>query len=84
MHSFNLFSIGRWLSLNGCAERLSRKWNPYNSSSFLVIFCLQKSFLSVQAWVKELNQLGPKNIIIAIAGNKCDRAVEREVIGFSS
>ncbi len=33
----------------------------------------------MKAWVKELNQLGPKNIIIAIAGNKCDRAVEREV-----
>ena len=31
-----------------------------------------ESFQSVKSWVKEVNQLGPKNIILAIVGNKHD------------
>eukprot|EP00794_Sanderia_malayensis_P018745 gene18745-20634_t len=51
------------------------------ASAAIVVYDItcEMSFKSVQQWVKELNQLGPKNIVIAIAANKCDRSVEREV-----
>ena len=43
----------------------------------------QSSFETLKNWVQELQSLGPENIVIALAGNKCDladqRAVEREV-----
>ena len=37
------------------------------------------SFRCMKNWVKELSQFGPRNIIIAVAGNKCDLEEEREV-----
>lgn len=40
---------------------------------------LESSFDSVKRWVKELEQLGPPNIVIAIAGNKIDLKDQREV-----
>lgn len=51
------------------------------ASAAIVVYdiTVENSLRSVQSWVKELHQLGPKDIIIAIAGNKCDRTVEREV-----
>lgn len=33
---------------------------------------LQDSFQTLKNWVKELRQHGPPNIVVAIAGNKCD------------
>ena len=36
------------------------------------------SFATLKNWVKELKQLGPENIVIAIAGNKCDLDDARE------
>merc|ERR1711943_5468 len=36
------------------------------------------SFGTLKNWVKELKQLGPENIVIAIAGNKCDLDDARE------
>lgn len=33
---------------------------------------LQESFQTLKNWVKELRQHGPPNIVVAIAGNKCD------------
>ena len=30
------------------------------------------SFNTLKAWVRELQQLGPENIVIAVCGNKCD------------
>lgn len=32
----------------------------------------QESFQTLKNWVKELRQHGPPNIVVAIAGNKCD------------
>ncbi len=32
----------------------------------------RSSFDTLQAWVKELQQLGPDNIIICVCGNKAD------------
>mmetsp|Transcript_113317 Transcript_113317/g.315153 ORF Transcript_113317/g.315153 Transcript_113317/m.315153 type:complete len:209 (-) Transcript_113317:416-1042(-) len=37
------------------------------------------SFSTLKNWVRELKQLGPENIVIAIAGNKSDLAPQREV-----
>jgi Ras-related protein Rab-22 len=40
---------------------------------------LQQSLVTLKNWVKELKQLGPDNIVIAIAGNKNDLEDKREV-----
>jgi len=40
---------------------------------------VQTSFKTLQNWVQELQSLGPENIVIAIAGNKCDLEDKREV-----
>ena len=40
---------------------------------------LESSFESVKRWVRELKQMGPQNIVIAIAGNKKDLVDQREV-----
>ncbi|XP_066912081.1 ras-related protein Rab-22A-like [Clytia hemisphaerica] len=40
---------------------------------------LEQSFESVKRWIKELRQMGPQNIVIAIAGNKKDLVDQREV-----
>ena len=39
----------------------------------------EASFEVLQEWITELNRLGPPNIILAIAGNKCDLDDKREV-----
>ena len=39
----------------------------------------KKSFDTLRNWVNELKQLGPENIVIAIAGNKCDLEEQREI-----
>ena len=41
----------------------------------------QASFDCMKSWVKELRQYGPENVVIAIAGNKCDLEEDREVSG---
>lgn len=38
-----------------------------------------QSLTTLKNWVKELKALGPENIVIAIAGNKCDLESNREV-----
>jgi GTPase SAR1 family protein len=43
------------------------------------VFSPQTSFKTLQNWVQELQSLGPENIVIAIAGNKCDLDDKREV-----
>lgn len=40
---------------------------------------MQKSFDEMQTWITELKQLGPPNIVLAIAGNKNDLESERRV-----
>jgi len=37
------------------------------------------SFQTLKNWVRELQQLGPENIVIAVCGNKCDLEDKREV-----
>lgn len=38
------------------------------------------SFHALKTWIKELSRYGPPDILIAIAGNKCDKADQREVL----
>jgi len=40
----------------------------------------QETFSTLKNWVKELRQHGPPNIVVAIAGNKCDLIDVREVM----
>ena len=42
-------------------------------------FVLQISFVKVRDWIRELQQHGPENIVIAIAGHKFDMADLRDV-----
>lgn len=39
----------------------------------------QSSFHALKTWIRELGRFGPSDILIAIAGNKCDKADQREV-----
>eukprot|EP01137_Pigoraptor_chileana_P035353 Opistho-2@29226 len=39
----------------------------------------EASFRALKDWVKELKQLGPPNIVFAIAGNKSDLEAQRQV-----
>ena len=39
----------------------------------------KSSFTTLQMWIKELRQLGPEDIVIVIAANKCDLENQREV-----
>jgi GTPase SAR1 family protein len=38
-----------------------------------------KTFIEMQSWIQELRQLGPDNIVLAIAGNKLDITESRQV-----
>lgn len=40
---------------------------------------LQRSFNEMQTWITELRQLGPQNLVLAIAGNKLDLEDQRQV-----
>lgn len=40
----------------------------------------ESSFHALKNWIKELTRYGPPDILIAIAGNKCDKADQREVL----
>lgn len=50
-----------------CVCQSSKAWVKLRNLLFL-----QESFQTLKNWVKELRQHGPPNIVVAIAGNKCD------------
>jgi len=39
----------------------------------------ETSFSALKIWIRELQRYGPQDIVLAIAGNKCDKADQREV-----
>ena len=39
---------------------------------------IESTFKCMKKWVKELTQFGPKDIILAVVGNKCDLEDKRE------
>uniref|UniRef100_A0ACB8F677 Ras- protein Rab-22A n=1 Tax=Sphaerodactylus townsendi TaxID=933632 RepID=A0ACB8F677_9SAUR len=52
------------------------------SSAAIIVYDITKeeTFSTLKNWVKELRQHGPPNIVVAIAGNKCDLNDAREVM----
>ncbi|XP_048208062.1 ras-related protein Rab-31-like [Perognathus longimembris pacificus] len=51
------------------------------SAAAVIVYDITKqdSFHTLKKWVKELKEHGPENIIMAIAGNKCDLSDIRQV-----
>lgn len=51
------------------------------SAAAIVVYDITRegSFETLKNWVKELQSLGPENIVIALAGNKVDLEDERQV-----
>ncbi|XP_032826296.1 ras-related protein Rab-22A [Petromyzon marinus] len=51
------------------------------SAAAVIVYDITKeeSFQMLKSWVRELRQHGPQDIIVAIAGNKCDLDDMREV-----
>ena len=56
------------------------------SAAAIVVYDItsEESFQNMKNWVKELNKFGPKNIILAVAGNKLDLKEERKVSHLST
>ncbi|XP_058418399.1 ras-related protein Rab-22A isoform X2 [Diceros bicornis minor] len=52
------------------------------SAAAIIVYDITKeeTFSTLKNWVKELGQHGPPNIVVAIAGNKCDLVDVREVM----
>eukprot|EP00118_Oscarella_pearsei_P001335 m.7189 g.7189 ORF g.7189 m.7189 type:complete len:195 (+) comp17966_c0_seq1:115-699(+) len=51
------------------------------AAAAIVVYDVTKmdTFKTLKSWIKELQQLGPRDIVIAVAGNKCDLEEMREV-----
>ena len=52
-----------------------------NAAAAIVVYDItsEVTFEVLQEWITELRKLGPENIVLAIAGNKCDLEEKREV-----
>uniref|UniRef100_A0A8C5KLQ9 Ras-related protein Rab-22A n=1 Tax=Jaculus jaculus TaxID=51337 RepID=A0A8C5KLQ9_JACJA len=56
-------------------------WDTAGQERVITVpFVFQETFSTLKNWVKELRQHGPPNIVVAIAGNKCDLIDVREVM----
>ncbi|XP_078607355.1 ras-related protein Rab-31-like [Branchiostoma floridae x Branchiostoma japonicum] len=58
-------------------EKLARVFAPKHyrdAAAAIVVYDVtsQKSFQTLKDWIRELKQYGSDNIVLAIAGNKCD------------
>ena len=54
-----------------------------NAAAAVIVYDItnESTFEVLQEWITELHRLGPQNIVLAIAGNKCDLEDKREVSG---
>ena len=52
-----------------------------NAAAAIIVYDITNdaTFDVLQEWITELHRLGPQNIVLAIAGNKCDLEDKREV-----
>ena len=52
-----------------------------NAAAAIVVYDItsEATFDVLQEWITELHRLGPQNIVLAIAGNKCDLDEKSEV-----
>ena len=51
------------------------------AAAAIIVYDITKasSFSTLKSWVRELQQLGPENIVLAVCGNKSDLEDKREV-----
>jgi small GTP-binding protein len=51
------------------------------AAAAIIVYDITKasSFETLKMWVRELQQMGPENIVLAVCGNKCDLEEKREV-----
>lgn len=51
------------------------------AAAAIIVYDITKasSFQTLKSWVRELQQLGPENIVLAVCGNKSDMEDKREV-----
>lgn len=51
-----------------------------NAAAAIIVYDItnESTFDVLQEWITELQRLGPPNIVLAIAGNKCDLEENRE------
>jgi Ras-related protein Rab-22 len=52
-----------------------------NAAAAIVVYDItsEATFDVLQEWITELHRLGPQNIVLAIAANKCDLEEKREI-----
>ena len=78
--------MSRGRSVSGEPPLHGTEWAPgYASYRILVSHCFflhmrwQETFETLKSWISELRQHGPVNIVLAVAGNKCDLEDLRQV-----
>lgn len=51
------------------------------AAAAIIVYDITKpaTFQTLKNWVRELKQLGPENIVLAVCGNKADQEAERQV-----
>ena len=79
--TYNYYSV-KFLSLPFLLQYRSLLPMYYrNAAAAIIVYDItnEASFDILQDWIKELNRLGPPDIVLAIAGNKCDLEDKREV-----
>ena len=57
-----------------------------NAAAAIIVYDItcEATFDVLREWITELHRLGPPNIVLAIAGNKCDLEDKREVCPLAS
>ena len=83
-----MLSLTQWIDLNLPSLQYKALAPMYyrGAAAAIVVYDItsESTFNCMKNWVKELSQFGPKDIKIAVAGNKCDLEDAREVNGLSS
>ncbi|XP_790094.2 ras-related protein Rab-22A [Strongylocentrotus purpuratus] len=76
MYKFQIWDTAGQEKYRGLAPMYYR-----GAAAAIVVYDItsQASFSKVRDWIRELRQHGPENIVISIAGNKCDLEDLREI-----
>nr|XP_054762053.1 ras-related protein Rab-22A-like [Lytechinus pictus] len=76
MYKFQIWDTAGQEKYRGLAPMYYR-----GAAAAIVVYDItsQASFSKVRDWIRELRQHGPENIVISVAGNKCDLEDLREI-----
>ncbi|XP_071480499.1 ras-related protein Rab-22A-like [Diadema setosum] len=76
MYKFQIWDTAGQEKYRGLAPMYYR-----GAAAAIVVYDItsQTSFSKVRDWIRELRQHGPENIVVSIAGNKCDLDDLREI-----